>query len=242
MRNSLIFKIALATGLFLFGMAPSSASFFYDNFDHEPGSGHGASGESGLDMLSLTNWNVATGTVDLLAHGDFGIGCWGDGGKCVDLDGSSGDAGIFVSTRQTLLPGRYAFQYALAGVAEVFRSPAAMAPNVVDVSVGDFYAAQIVREHGDPFQVFRGVFEVKEPTVVFIVFENPGDDNFGALLDEVRLSVPEPYGATAAVLGCLGWGLGRRCRMRRDYVASSGVRARCLESFKVRGSSRCCAK
>lgn len=201
MKHRCLCRIVAAAWLSL-STLPSSAALFYDNFDHEPGSGDGASRESGLDMPRLANWNVATGTVDLLAHGDFGINCFGNEGKCVDLDGSSGDSGVFVSSRQTLLPGRYAFQYALGGVAEVFRSPAALAPNVVEVSVGEFYTTQVVREHGDPFELYYAEFDVFEPTVAFIVFENPGDDNFGALLDEVRLSVPEPGGLAVACVGC----------------------------------------
>lgn len=218
MHKHLVLTQFLARGIiavaFLACPAVSLSSSFEDSFDDEPGSGDGASGQSGLNYASFANWNVSLGTVDLIAQGDFGVSCANETGKCVDLDGSTGDAGVLVSLRQMLVPGSYAFSFELAGVSDSFNAPGAAEPNLVDVSVGDFYSDQILREQGDPYETFGGEFLVTEPTEVFIVFSNQGGDFFGAMLDNVKLSVPEP--GTFALLGSAGlWLLMAATRKRR---------------------------
>ena len=180
---------ALTVGVVICCAMPALA--FEDSFDLELGSGDGESGQSGLNYDDFASWTVSSGTVDLIASGDYGIDCADNLGKCVDLDGATGDAGILTSAPISLGPGTYHLSFELAGVADVFGSAAATDPNVVDVSVGDYFMAQITREHGDPFETFGGQIVVNEPTVVQIAFANQGGDNFGALLDNVRL-MPEP--------------------------------------------------
>jgi len=191
MSNRSLVNAALALALLAIFCRPIAALTFQDSFDDEPGGGDGASGLSGLNYASFANWTVDSGTVDLISSGDFNIGCANGVGKCVDLDGSTSDAGLFVSTPLLLSPGTYILSFELAGAPSSFGGSAAT-PNFVDVSVGAFYSEQIERQQGDPFETFGGEFFVTEPTTVSIVFDNPGDDNFGALLDNLALRAPEP--------------------------------------------------
>ena len=63
---------------------------FQDNFD-----GEGAA----LNYTTFANFNApaASGTVDVVASGTYGITCAGGSGKCVDLDGSTSNAGSIAS-------------------------------------------------------------------------------------------------------------------------------------------------
>ena len=72
--------------------APAGASIVYsNNFDAENG------GNSALNYNGFNGLTVSNGTVDLVRSGDFGITCPGGTGSCVDLDGSTFDAGLVSS-------------------------------------------------------------------------------------------------------------------------------------------------
>jgi hypothetical protein len=195
----------MAAAFLCLAWLPGSAlatPIFEDGFDSEAGSGDGASGGSGLDYTGFANWVVADGSVDLLADGDFGVPCAGPG-KCVDLDGSSSNAGVLTSTAIALAPGVYTLQFQLGGTSTVFTSNKAKADNVVDVSFGTLFADSYHIAWGAAFQTFAIEFEVASATNASLVFANQGGDNFGAILDGVRLTtfspVPEP--GTALLLG-----------------------------------------
>lgn len=189
---------------------------FEDTFDAEPGSGAGASGQSGLNYASFAQWTVSDGTVDLIAQGDFAsaadqIACFGGSGKCVDLDGATSNAGVLTSIAILLEPGVYELSFLLSGTASSFTQANARLPNTVAVTVGSLFAGSYTLSQGDPFQAFGGSFTVSEPTSVQIAFANAGGDNFGAVLDQVTLvAVPEP--ALALLLGLGLAALGARQR------------------------------
>lgn len=175
---------------------------FQDDFDAETGSGNGASGQSKSNYNAFLQWTVSNGTVDLVAHTDFGIDCFGGAGKCVDLDGATNDAGVLTSIALNLAPGTYDFSFRLAGVELAFNPPQSFFPNTVDVSIGTLFVAAITVNKGDPYAEYGGVFEVLVPTTVSIVFANQGGDNFGGVLDAVKLQmVPEPGTAALLALG-----------------------------------------
>ncbi len=75
----------------------SAAIVYSNNFDAENG------GVTAADFNGFTGLSVANGTVDLVKSGDFGITCPGGAGSCVQLGGSSNDAGVLSS-------GSYAFR------------------------------------------------------------------------------------------------------------------------------------
>jgi len=203
--------------LALLAVAPAAAPavpVFEDDFDAEPGSGDGASGGSGVGYTGFASWTVSDGTVDLVADGDFSIACPSAGGKCVDLDGNSNDAGVLTGTSLLLDPGTYTLSYTLAGVSTSFTTGAAQADNLVDVSLGGLYSDQHTVQWGDAAQEFGATFDVLSQTSVSLVFANQGGDNFGAMLDDVSLElIPEP--GTAALLGLGLAALGLRARATR---------------------------
>lgn len=197
----------------LAGLPASAVPVFEDTFDAETGSGSGASGQSKSNYTAFAQWTVSNGSVDLIAHTDFGIDCFGGSGKCVDLDGATNDAGVLTSTALNLAAGVYQLSFALAGVDAGFSQPGSFAPNVVDVSVGSFFVSQVTVNKGDPFASYGGVFTLAAPATVSIVFANQGGDNFGAVLDNVRLElVPEPGTAALLALGLAALSARRRPR------------------------------
>jgi hypothetical protein len=205
-------------GALVIGAAPAQAlPVFEDGFDAETGSGQGASGQSKVNYAAFVSWTVSNGTVDLIAHGDFGIACAGGAGKCVDLDGGSNDAGVLTSVALDLAPGIYELSFLLSGTSSAFTQTAAGTPNTVDVSVGSLFATSVTVAKGDPFASYGGSFTVPAPTTVSIVFANQGGDNFGAMLDDVRLTlVPEPGTAALFALGLAG--LAARSRPRASSL------------------------
>lgn len=74
-----------------------------DNFNAENG------GLSKTVYTGFANWNVTTGTVDLVRSGDFNITC---SGSCVDLDGSPGPGALTTKLSYSFNAGdvmRFAF-------------------------------------------------------------------------------------------------------------------------------------
>lgn len=196
------------------GGAPAGATsvvVFEDDFDAEAGSGQGASGQSKINYSAFIQWTVSDGSVDLIANGDFGIDCVGGAGKCVDLDGAMNDAGVLTSVALNLAAGAYDFRFQLAGTDSGFTQTGAQNPNIVDVSIGTLFVDTITVDQGDPFATYGASFTVFAPTTVSIVFANRGGDNFGAMLDAVKLvMVPEPGTIALLALGIGGVGAVRR--------------------------------
>ncbi|WP_448581618.1 PEPxxWA-CTERM sorting domain-containing protein [Thermaurantiacus sp.] len=91
------FVPALAAAI-LAAASPASALSFFDGFEGE------TSGGSILNYAGFANWIVVSGTVDLIRSGEYGIRCR-SGNYCVDLDGSTGHAGILESRRFAFSPG-----------------------------------------------------------------------------------------------------------------------------------------
>ena len=199
------------------GAGPATATpvvVFQDDFNAETGSGQGASGQSKTNYTAFAQWTVSNGSVDLIANGDFGVDCIGGAGKCVDLDGATSDAGVLTSVVLNLAAGSYDFSFQLSGTDSGFTQTAAGTPNVVDVSIGGLFVTSITVNRGDPFATYGGSFNVLAPASVSIVFANQGGDNFGAMLDAVKLEmVPEPGTVALLALGIGGLGAIRRRRV-----------------------------
>lgn len=179
MKSSLT---ALAITL-LASLPVAAAPLFSDNF--------GSSDSDILNWNGTPNWNVTTGSVDLIgAGGTFDLIPWND--KYVDLDGSTSQPGLFV-TVMTFAPGSYLVQFALGGS---HRS----STETVTVSLGN-WSETFALNANDPFALISRTITTTGGT---LRFQNGVDTspNVGALLDNVSVSeavVPEP--ATLAVFG-----------------------------------------
>ena len=53
--------------------------------------------------------------VSIVSSGDFGIDCVGNAGGCIDLDGSTNNAGVLTSNVMPLGMGLYTLSFDLAG-------------------------------------------------------------------------------------------------------------------------------
>lgn len=181
---------------------PHSQAFvvFIDNF------------EAYTPALNQTNflgvWTVSNGTVDVVQN-FAGIPT-----NTIDLDGSSGDAGVFTSALQSLIAGTYDLTYQLAGSQRGDT-------NTVNVSMSGIVGATASHTLASSVGLtsFTLTFAIGGATNSSIVFDHLGGDNVGLLLDNVvlerRAATPPgvPDGGTTVSL--LGGALALICMLRR---------------------------
>ena len=171
------------------------ATVFSDNF------------ESDVAALNKTvflgGWTVANGSVDLVENFVFP-------GKIVDLDGSSGDAGVFTKMLALTAGSSYTASFALAGSQRG-------TTETVAVNFGSA-SANFTLASSDAFAVRSLNFTPSASGNFALSFANAGGDNVGILLDNVSVDVaaipePETYALMLAGLVVVG-GLVQRRRRR----------------------------
>ena len=203
-------RMLLLSALVAVGVLTGSAHaaiLFSDNFDAEPGG-------SQLNFGAFANWNVVDGTVDLIANGGFAITCDGAAGKCVDMDGTSSNAGRLESkTTFNLAPGDYVLTFRASG------NQRGAAPDSMTFGFDGFSDSIVGLASDAPFATHTVPFTVVSATSGTIFFDHAGADNFGIILDSVVLEgrqatpgVPEP--STLLFLGTGVVGLGAWFRRR----------------------------
>ncbi|VAW70752.1 hypothetical protein MNBD_GAMMA10-2709 [hydrothermal vent metagenome] len=193
MKN--IYSGILAATFFILCGNAASAPILNDNFDTELGS-------NVLNYNSFENWDVLDGTADIISNGGFGISCFNGVGKCVDLDGSSSNAGILISKEiYNFLPGTYELTFALSGNQRGGNSDS------VTVSLGSIFSEIFTKLPTDPFENFTRTILVSDSFSANLVFNHAGNDNVGLILDNVSLtSVPVPPSVFLFLSGILGLG------------------------------------
>ena len=163
-RRSLVGVALLATAL-----GAQAAVVFSDNFD---------ASVSGLNVVP-TGWTVTDGTVDVVGGG------FCQSGLCVDLDGSTGNAGVL--SRSFSLTGGllHTLSFDLSGNKRGGSD---------DVTITFGSASRVLElAAADPYATYSLDFTPIADDVYAITFSNAGSDNIGALLDNVSISaVPEP--------------------------------------------------
>jgi len=173
-----------------------------DNFNSE-NSGIGWAG----NYTGFANWTVTVGTVDLIGYGswDF-LGRNGD--ISVDLDGSTNTAGSLTSKQIfNLDPGTVLLQFDLAGSQRGDT-------NVVLVTLG-LYSEYFTLYSNDPLITYSRYINIPTATSTHLSFQSYYPeinqwgyygDNYGAILDNVKLTaaVPEPIAILLLGFGLVG--------------------------------------
>lgn len=189
-------KKLIFTAMLLALPSVSQAAVFTDNFDGDT---------LALNQTAfLGGWTVSSGTVDLIGDPAFFNFLPGNG-RFVDLDGSTGNAGLFDKQLALGAATTYILSFDLAGSQ---RGDV----NIVDVTFGT-NTQTFTLNSADPFSTYTMAFTTNAAANYQILFDNKGGDNFGALLDNVNVAaVPEPetYMMMLGGLGLIGFAARRR--------------------------------
>jgi hypothetical protein len=155
-------------------------------------------------------WSVSGGSVDVVGPGLFGELCLGSG-RCIDLDGSTGQAGL-LSISLSLNAGQsYLLSFDLAGNRRGAGNE--------QVQIG-FGSASSLLGFADAspsaaWQSHSLLFTPASSGNYTLSFKNIGGDNRGAMLDNINVSaVPEPAAQMLMLGGLLVMGLLQRRRTR----------------------------
>ena len=195
--SSKLFLAAVAAAAVLPITSAGAATIFSDDFNSIT--------SSALNSVPA-GWVIeGAGTVDVIASGGFGIQCAGGSGGCVDLDGSTSNAGrLRTADPILLLPGTlYTLSAEVSGnqrggAADGFSFGFLVVDGLVEIELGS--ASGIVPS--EPFATFSATFQDTQSFAAYIYFDALGGDNVGPILDNVLLvtgddggppsSVPEP--------------------------------------------------
>ena len=177
-------------------LGAQAAPVFSDNFD---------ASVSGLNVVP-TGWTVSDGTVDVVGGG-FCVS-----GLCVDLDGSTGNAGIL--SRDFALVGGvdYTLNFDLSG------SKRGSGTDDILISFGTATLFLDDLAAAAPYTTYSLDFLPGSDGIFSISFANAGGDNIGALLDNLVLTSGDPPNGTIpepGVLALLGIGLAGLALIRR---------------------------
>ncbi|GAO38165.1 hypothetical protein SCH01S_09_00120 [Sphingomonas changbaiensis NBRC 104936] len=227
-------KVVLAAVAAAAFAVPAQASIVYsNNFDAENG------GNTALNYNSFNGLTVTNGTVDLVKSGDFGIGCAGGSGACVDLDGSTNDAGLVSSNSYAFGAGdRVALSLVFSGnqrnapppdsfsMRFDFSGPVSGNFGYMSSFFGTSTAAftnqsslTLTVSNIAPNFAFTDLTFFFDPTSggsTTFGLQDGGNDNIGVVIDNLQLSVgavPEP--ATWAMM-IAGFGLAGMAARRRS--------------------------
>ncbi len=175
---------------FAFGSAQAATvSSLSDSFDSVP---------SQTNYTSFSNWDVSNGTVDAIQVGNpWGLNCVTGG--CVDLDGSTGNAGDLTS-KDGFSAGQYTLSFDLSG------NQRNSASDGLTVKFGDYEYTFNLASNAVWTTFLISSVNVNEGDK--LSFMHAGGDNIGIMLDNVSVSaVPIPAAAflfAPALLGFMG--------------------------------------
>lgn len=136
-----------------------------------------------LNYAGFEQWIVTGGTVDLIGTAPFDDFLPAEQGLYVDLDGTTRAAGTLETRTVFDLPsGRYTLQFSLAG------TPRPGQPdNTVTVSLGDVFSETFTLESYSPLETYTRTINVSSDTEGRLRFEHQGGDDYGIMVDDIRL-------------------------------------------------------
>lgn len=179
--------IAIALAALAPCLAQAQTTIFSDNFNSSP---------LGLNTAPA-GWTVTDGTVDVVATGTYGLT---GSGRFVDLDGSTGDAGVLSRGFSMTAGTTYKAFFDIAGNQRG-------GSDILQVSFGTAGLTLDPLLSSSPWTTYSLTFTPTASGTFSLSFNNAGGDNIGALLDNVVVqAVPEPesYALLLAGLGLMG--------------------------------------
>lgn len=164
-------------GLLAGASAAQAAVVFSDDFNADT---------LGLNYNAFVNgWTVSDGTVDLIGTGFFNF--YPGNGNFVDLDGSTGNAGVLSKSLSLTAGLTYTASFSLGGSTRGDTNQVAVA---FGTSLANFTLLS-----ADPLAPQSISFTPGSSGNYTLSFSNAGGDNLGAILDNVAVSttpIPEP--------------------------------------------------
>lgn len=177
-----IFTTLSVSAMLLSTIAHASTVVFYETFDsvQSTRSTTGPQNANTSPAYFDNGWVIDNGSIDAIPQGDAGLSCLGGTGGCVDMDGSTGNAGR-MTTMQFFGAGDYELSFFYSG------NQRGGASDSFDVVFGDYL--------GDfnNIAVNQGWTNVVEMVTIgaggsYLSFEDFGSDNLGFMLDEITVT------------------------------------------------------
>lgn len=181
-------------------LSANAAPFFSDNFD----------ATAALGNRTPDGWSVAGGTVDTVGPGYFANLCNGSG-TCIDLDGSTRNAGELSRSFSLVAGSTYQLAFDLAGN----RRGSGTEAGTVSFGTASLAYSMTNSASSAAYQHFTLDFTPGSSGPYTLMFANAGGDNVGAILDNVSITVsavPEPQTYAMLALGLAALALVRRRR------------------------------
>ena len=181
-QRIMVITATMIASLSTLAIPASAGVLFEDDFDTD-------NPISVLNFDALINWTVSEGTIDYLRSGDFGISCLGGAGGCLDMGGSSSDAGrITTKSVFTFDPGvAYAIDVTISGNQLGGASDSITVGLIDDVTSTMVTAFFPPLPASAPFGTCTADFGTLSPGTWRLFVEGAGGDNVGIILDDLVL-------------------------------------------------------
>lgn len=135
-----------------------------------------------LNYTGFANWDVTSGSVDLVGTAPFDDFLPKTQGLYVDLDGTAKAAGTLRSKRRfELKPGTYRLEFRMAGMPRPNQPP-----NTMRISVGDAFSETVTLQSYAPLTTFSRTFSLGSSQQAYLEFAHEGGDDYGIFIDDIR--------------------------------------------------------